>query len=84
MWDNIVLVLVGAAIPIFINWLQRKEGRKKFDLQRKDKYKLVAIEKRLEAHQQAFFHWNKLATIIHENDSYIRQSILESARDFYF
>ena len=76
--------LAGAAVPIFINWLQRKDERKKFELERKDKYKLVAIEKRLEAHQQAYFHWEKLTSVIHEKDDEKRATIFTDAREFWF
>lgn len=84
MWDYIVAVLVGAAIPTFINWLQRKDERKKFELERKDKYKLVAIEKRLEAHQGAYKHWIQLVEVIHEKDPDKRNQVVNAAREFYF
>ncbi len=84
MWDYILAFLVGAAIPTFNNWLQRKDERKKFELGRKDKYKLVAIERRLDAHQQAYKHWNKLVEIIHEKDEDKRNIIIGAARKFFF
>lgn len=72
-----------AAVPIFINWLQRRDERKQFDLQRKDKYKLVAVEKRLEVHQQAFNQWCKLKDVIHGNDVEKRGGVINNASDFY-
>ena len=80
----IIAFIVGAAVPIFINWLERREKRKQFELERKDKYKLVAVEKRLEAHQQAFYHWEKLIEIIHEPDIEKRNIVLLEARKFFF
>ncbi|MDP2302502.1 MAG: hypothetical protein Q8N03_08770 [Ignavibacteria bacterium] len=84
IWDYILTFLVGATVPVFISWLQRKDERKKFELERKDKYKLVAIEKRLEAHQQAYFHWEKLISVIHEKDQEKRNSLINNAREFWF
>ena len=83
MWDYILTFLVGAAVPTFINWLQRKDERKKFDLERKDKYKLFAIEKRLEAHQQAFYHWRKLLLVIHGRDIEQTTRTLKDAQEFW-
>lgn len=83
MWEIIVAFIVGAAVPIFINWLQRRDVRKQFDLQRKDKYKLVAVEKRLEVHQQAFSQWCKLKDVIHEKDVEKRGDVINTASEFY-
>ncbi|MFA5805047.1 MAG: hypothetical protein WC879_10425 [Melioribacteraceae bacterium] len=83
MWDYVLTFLVGATVPIFINWLQRRDERKKFDLERKDKYKLVAIEKRLEAHQQAFNHWRKLLLVIHGRDIEQTTRTLKDAQEFW-
>jgi len=80
----IIAFVVGAAVPIFLNWLERREKRKQFGLERKDKYKLVAVEKRLEAHQRAFYHWGKLSEIIHEPDIENRNIVLLEARKFFF
>ena len=63
--------------------MQRRDERKKFDLERKDKYKLVAIEKRLEAHQQAYFLWDKLIHVIHERDDEKRNKTMAEAREFW-
>lgn len=51
MWDILLALIIGAAIPIITQYVQSKEKQKYFDLERKEKLKLVAIEKRLEAHQ---------------------------------
>ena len=84
MYDYILTFLIGAAVPITINSLQRLDERKKFELERKDKYKLIAIEKRLEAHQQAYFLWDKLIHIIHEKDFEKKNNIISEAREFWF
>lgn len=85
MWDIIVALIIGAAIPIITQRIQSKEKKQYFELERKEKLKLVAIEKRLEAHQQALRHWYDLKTIIHsaDNDPH-KIEVLESARKFWY
>ena len=83
MWNYIITFLIGAAVPVFISWLQRRDERKKFKLERKDKYKLVAIEKRLEAHQQAFYKSNKLRLVIHESNWKKKNDVLSDAWEFW-
>jgi hypothetical protein len=48
------MILIGAAIPLIILKIQSREKRKYFELERKDKFRMAAIEKRLEAHQKAY------------------------------
>ena len=54
MWDYIIAILIGAAIPLIIQKIQSIEKRKFFELERKDKFRMAAVEKRLEAHQKAY------------------------------
>jgi len=83
MWGYIIAFLVGAAVPIFINWLERKDKRKQFNLERKDKYKLVAIEKRLEAHQKAYFQcMDFLKAIDYHDESDVRR-VFVNGQNFY-
>ena len=85
MWDIIIALVIGAAIPIITQYVQSKEKEKYFDLERKEKLKLVAIEKRLEAHQQALQHWYNLKTVIHAKDDDSKKiEVLNSARNFWF
>lgn len=83
MWEYFLVFLSGVAVPILINLFQVHLDRKKFDLQRKDKYKLVAVERRLEVHQQAFNHWCKLRKVIHEQDVNKRNNAIKEAEDFF-
>lgn len=84
MWDYILAGLIGAAIPLITLWLQSKEKRKYFELERKEKLKLVAIDKRLEAHQLAFKQWFDLKSVIHSPDGDPHKiEVLNSARDFW-
>lgn len=83
MWDYILTFLVGAAIPISINWLQRRDERKQFELERKDKYKLAAIDKRLETHQQAYIHWYNLYSVVLDKPGSKRSKVIDNTRDFW-
>jgi hypothetical protein len=85
MWDYILAGLIGAAIPLITLWLQSKEKRKYFELERKEKLKMVAIDKRLETHQQALKQWYSLKAVIHASDDDPHKTkILEAARDFWY
>ena len=83
MWDYILAVLIGAAIPLITLWFQSKEKRKYFELERKEKFKLVAIERRLEAHQQAIKQWEILQSVIHKPDEEEKSIIISGVRDFW-
>lgn len=54
MWNYIIAILIGAAIPLIIQKIQSREKRKFFELERKDKFRMAAVEKRLDAHQKAY------------------------------
>jgi len=81
--ENIIYILIGAVISTFTSWLQRRDERKRFELERRDKYKLMAVEKRLEAHQKAFVHSVALIGAIHENDESKRSKVLADAYEFW-
>ncbi len=85
MWNYIIAILMGAAIPLITIWLQSREKRKYFELERKEKLKMVAIENRLKAHQQALKYWDDLRSVIHSPDSDKRKrEILKASRDFWY
>ena len=54
MWETLITLLIGAAIPLIIQRLQSKEKKKFFELEHKEKLKLTALDKRLEAHQKTY------------------------------
>ena len=83
MWDYILVLLIGAAIPLITLWFQSREKRKYFELERKEKFKLVAIEKRLEAHQQAISQWEILQSVIHKPDGEEKSKIISGVRGFW-
>lgn len=85
MWGYILTLLIGVAIPLIVFWLQDKQKEKYFELERKEKFKMVAIEKRLEAHQQALKLWDDLRSFIHSPDSDPdKMFVLTTARNFWY
>lgn len=60
-WVGFVGAFIGATIPAAMQWfLSRRE--------RLERYKLVALEKRLEVHQQAFRIWRELMVSLNKPD----------------
>ena len=85
MLGYLITLLIGVAIPLIIFWLQDRQKRKYFELERKEKFKIVAIEKRLEAHQQALKLWDELRTVIHKSDNDPQKmEIINTTRDFWY
>ena len=83
MWGCIVTLLIGAAIPLVTLWLQSKEKRKYFELERKEKLKMVAIEKRLEVHQKTLKQWEIMRSVIHSPDSVEKSKIVSGVNEFW-
>lgn len=82
MWDYLIAILVGAAIPLISMRFQSKEKRRYFELESKDKLKMVAIERRLESHQQAYAMWYRLIWVIHASKQE-RAKVITEARNFW-
>jgi len=70
-----IFTIIGGLIGSFITYVV-------FKLERKDKFRMVAIEKRLEAHQKAFSMWYKLIWVIHSPITE-RTKVISEARDFW-
>lgn len=83
MWNYLITLLIGAAIPLITIWLQSREKRKYFELERKEKMKMVLIEKRLETHQQAIKQWDILKSVIHKPDNEEKIKIINGVREFW-
>ena len=64
-------IFIGAFITLFVQWYDQKT-----------KFRLVAIEKRLQTHQEAFSWWYKLIWVIH-SPSDVRIPVLTEARNFW-
>lgn len=64
--------------------LEKNERKESYDLATKDKFRLVAIDKRLETHQMALKYWYKLRDIIHSTDEDKRKAIINEAFEFWY
>ena len=72
---NALLSLLGIFVGAFITlFVQRYDQRTKF--------RLVSIEKRLQAHQEAYSFWYRLALTINTSDQE-RIKVTSEARDFW-
>ena len=83
MWEYIIALIIGAAIPLITIWFQSREKQKYFELERKEKFKMVEIEKRLAAHQEAIKQWNYLQSIIHSDYNDHKTKIINNAREYW-
>ena len=63
--------LLGASVTLIVQHFERK-----------DKFRLVAIEKRLQIHQEVFSWWYKLIWVIHSS-SEDRIKVTTEARNFW-
>ena len=71
-----IFTIIGGFIGSFITYVI-------FKLERKDKFRMVAIEKRLATHQVALKLWDDLLHVIHLDDEE-KIKILNDARKFWF
>jgi len=76
-------VAMGSLITMYVSSKNREQTKNLFSLERKDKFRMIAIEKRLEAHQKALSYWYELRDIIHEPNEEKRNDILEKAHNFW-
>ncbi|MFA6978121.1 MAG: hypothetical protein WC209_02260 [Ignavibacteriaceae bacterium] len=68
---TILGIFVGAFITLCVQWYDHKT-----------KFRLVAIEKRLQTHQEAFAMWYKLIEVIHSNIE-AKNNVIIEARNFW-
>lgn len=71
-----IFTILGIIIGWFITFW-------KFRLERKDKFRMAAIEKRLEAHQKAYAQCMIFVDVINEHNGEKVKIIFEDARTFY-
>lgn len=82
---TLIGVLFGSIITYLIFRTERKDKLTQASKERQDKFRLVAIEKRLEAHQRALKLWYELKTVIHSPDGdQHKTEVLEAARNFWY
>jgi len=75
--------LIVAFITTFVQWRIAKKDRESRERERKDKFRLAALEKRLEIHQEAFYRWNKIIDLRFEEEPSKRQFIFD-CQDWYY
>lgn len=66
--EGLIGVVLGSIITYFIFRAERKDKLSLAEKDRRDKFRLVSIDKRLEAHQQALKYWELLRSVIHKSD----------------
>ena len=79
-WEYLLTFLIGAAIPIIGILIQRRDKNKLFEIERKDKFKLAALDKRLEAHQKAYALCSKMLEVMDSQDEAEVKNIISDAR----
>ncbi len=68
-----------------LDLIDSREKQKFFDLEVKEKMKLVAVEKRLEAHQKALTLWYELSNVIFPHGDFDKQSkVVNKALKFWY
>lgn len=75
--------LIVAIITTFVQWRIANKDRESREKERKDKFRLAALEKRLEVHQDAYERWNKLKELRFEEDPEKTGFIFE-CQDWYY
>jgi len=81
--EGLIGVLIGSLITYIIFRTERKDKLSLASKERQDKFRLVAIEKRLEAHQKAMKYWYKMIEVIHKQGD-IKTNVLLEAREFWY
>ena len=62
--------------------LERKDRQEKFEMEQKDKFKMVSIEKRLAAHQQALVYWYEMREILYGKVKN-KNEIIQNLKNFW-
>ena len=83
-WFSLIGFVLGSLITVIIFRIERKDRLKISSQECKDKFKLVAIEKRLEAHQQALAYWYKMIKYVHKKNTLEKIKILDEAKEFWY
>lgn len=80
--EGLIGVFIGAFITYLTFYINRKDNLKLAEQDRKDKFRLASIEKRLEAHQKAYSYCTKLLMIMDSDDENEIRAIFNQGRDF--
>ena len=75
--------LIVAIITTFVQWRIAKKDRESKEKERYDKFRLAALEKRLEIHQEAFYRWSKIIYLRFEEDP-AKKNFLFDCQEWYY
>lgn len=75
--------LLVAIITTFVQWRIAKKDRESREKERLDKFRLAALEKRLEIHQEAFYRWNQMMQLIHKSSEKKSDYLIECQEWYY-
>ena len=82
--EGLIGVVLGSIITYLIFRTERKDKLILAEKDRRDKFRLVSIDKRLEAHQKALRHWELMRTVIHKPDEDLEKvKIINEANIFW-
>lgn len=73
--STLVVSIVGGSVALFGNYLVSR-------YQESNKFRLAALDKKLEAHQKAFTLWHKLLFSLSDNDKC--NNAIEECQDWWF
>lgn len=60
--------LIVAIITTFVQWRIAKKDRELREKERYDKFRLAALDKRLDIHQEAYYRWSKMIHLRFKED----------------
>ena len=68
----VIAFVAGAIVPVILNWLERR-----------DSYKFIAVEKRLEAHQKAYYQCMQFFKAMDIKDENEIKKIFKNGQEFF-
>jgi hypothetical protein len=74
--EGIIGAIIVAIITTVVQWKIASKEREIREGERKDKFKLAALDKRMDIHQEAYYRWSKIIHLRFKND--VDNVLLES------
>ena len=78
--EGLLAAIIVAIITTVVQLKIAKKGREIRESERKDKFRLAALDKRLDVHQEAYYRWSKMIHLRFEADS---TNYLLDCQDWY-
>jgi len=79
--EGIIGAIIVAIITTIAHWIIAKKDRNVREGERKDKFRLAALDRRLDIHQQAYYRWSKMIHMRFRDDS---NDYLLDCQDWYY